>query len=362
VDIEKVLKDISEISFNGNIIPHTWYKHVVYDTDGGKTKADLLAINILADVVYWYRLSVIRDESTGQIIEYRKKFKGEKLQKSYNSYAEQFGSTKRAVKYSIDLLVKLNLVTRVFEDIKELGLFNVMYLVPASDRIREISEVESDKIVPSGGVLPNLVIPPTKNSKGSYQKPGYPLPKYDGDSTKKSDTNTKITSETKESFYLIVIGAEKDKKFTSAFNDFTARDDNKGRADTFYWISHNAEKYQSSLPDVISALEASTAKGKQGEIDYFTGVLRKKAEARTAGLSGYGKPEYWRVDEYLRDRLRAHIEDGYLVNYDLSIKDGMLYYSVREREDREPVADLLQIVSGEIEREFKVKVQPKVRV
>jgi hypothetical protein len=118
MEILMVLKDISEINFSGNIIPHNWYKHVTYSTAGGKTKADLLAINILADVVYWHRLTEIRDEATGKIIKYDKKFHGDKLQKSYDSYADQFGSTKRAVKDSVDLLVNLKLIQRDFEDFK----------------------------------------------------------------------------------------------------------------------------------------------------------------------------------------------------------------------------------------------------
>ena len=140
MEILTVLKDISEINFSGNIIPHNWYKHVTYSTAGGKTKADLLAINILADVVYWHRLTEIRDEATGKIIKYDKKFHGDKLQKSYDSYADQFGSTKRAVKDSVDLLVNLKLIQRDFEDIKVRGLClnNVMFLTPIPDNIKNI--------------------------------------------------------------------------------------------------------------------------------------------------------------------------------------------------------------------------------
>lgn len=148
MEILTVLKDISGINFSGNIIPHNWYKHVTYSTAGGKTKADLLAINILADVVYWHRLTEIRDEATGKIIKYDKKFQGDKLQKSYDSYADQFGSTKRAVKDSVDLLVNLKLIQRDFEDIKVRGLClnNVMFLTPIPDNIKNITQVVSELI------------------------------------------------------------------------------------------------------------------------------------------------------------------------------------------------------------------------
>ena len=207
--------------------------------------------------------------------------------------------------------------------------------------------------------------PLPKGENGSTKRTKEPVRKDDIAGTKSENQplyNTEITPEITSKIYLIVIGAEKDKKFTSAFNDFTDRDDNKGRSDTFYWISHNSEKYQATLPEIINALEISTAKDKQGDVGYFTGVLRKKAESRGSGLTGFGKPDYWRVDEYLRDRLKSHIEDGYLVNYDLSLNDGILYYSVASREDREPVADLMEIVTAELEREFKIKLQPKFRI
>jgi len=41
---------------------------------------------------------------------------------------------------------------RDFENLKDLGLFNVMYLTPIPERIKEISEVEADKINTGGGI------------------------------------------------------------------------------------------------------------------------------------------------------------------------------------------------------------------
>ena len=55
---------IATMAISGNVIPATWYKTIT--TASGK--ADLAAINILSDVLYWYRPSEIRDESTGDVI------------------------------------------------------------------------------------------------------------------------------------------------------------------------------------------------------------------------------------------------------------------------------------------------------
>ena len=44
---------IATMAISGNVIPATWYKTIT--TASGK--ADLAAINILSDVLYWYRPS-----------------------------------------------------------------------------------------------------------------------------------------------------------------------------------------------------------------------------------------------------------------------------------------------------------------
>jgi len=52
---------LAHINFEGNIIPMAWFGHITFASN----KADLLAINILADIVYWYRPTAVRDERTG---------------------------------------------------------------------------------------------------------------------------------------------------------------------------------------------------------------------------------------------------------------------------------------------------------
>ena len=85
---------IATMAITGNVIPATWYKTIT--TASGK--ADLAAINILSDVLYWYRPSEIRDEATGDIIAYRKRFSADLLQRSYDQLAEHFGLSKRQAK------------------------------------------------------------------------------------------------------------------------------------------------------------------------------------------------------------------------------------------------------------------------
>ena len=72
---------LQEIAFSGNVIPQVWYR-VFVKSDLKHPKPHLLAINILADIVYWYRPREIRDEGTGQVIGFQKKFRDDKLQRS----------------------------------------------------------------------------------------------------------------------------------------------------------------------------------------------------------------------------------------------------------------------------------------
>src|SRR3990167_7742017 len=85
-----VVDEIEKLSISGNVIPPSWYQSI--KTDTGKTA--LLAINVLADVIYWYRPTILRDEETNEVIGKQRKFKADKLQRSYKQIADFFGVTK----------------------------------------------------------------------------------------------------------------------------------------------------------------------------------------------------------------------------------------------------------------------------
>ena len=126
-DTTQVVDAIGQMGFTGNIIPHTWYKTVVT----AKGKADLNAIVILSEIVYWHRPQTIKDEATGALLGFKKKFKADKWQRSYASLGDQFGLSKGQVKAAIYRLVELSVVTREFRNFMSQGgifLSNVMYL------------------------------------------------------------------------------------------------------------------------------------------------------------------------------------------------------------------------------------------
>jgi hypothetical protein len=155
----EAVKAISQIHLEGNITPHTWYRHITTKTG----QPHLLAIAILSDVVYWYRARIVRDEDTGHIIGVYRRFRGDKLQRSYTQIANLFGVSKERAKEAVDLLCELGLITREFRDVKTDGtvMRNVMFLEPVPERVAKISAptlateppstptTETDEAVPS---------------------------------------------------------------------------------------------------------------------------------------------------------------------------------------------------------------------
>lgn len=93
-------------------------------------KPNLAAINILADVVYWYRPTEIRDEKTGQVVGIRCKFREDLLQRSYADLSDMFGLSRKQIKDALLCLESYDVVKRIFRKKFYNGqcLNNVMYL------------------------------------------------------------------------------------------------------------------------------------------------------------------------------------------------------------------------------------------
>ena len=104
-----IVDAIGQLNIEGNIIPHSWYRHIKYSNKRG-TYTDPLACLILADLVYWYRPVEERDELTGELIGWRKKFADDLLRRSPSAWAEMFGVTVKQVRESMHLLEQLELV------------------------------------------------------------------------------------------------------------------------------------------------------------------------------------------------------------------------------------------------------------
>lgn len=171
------VKAISSIAFTGNIIPHHWWQSI--RTPAGKP--DWLAIVILAEVCYWYRERIERDEMTGKVIGRHKKFKADLLQKNYAALADQFGTTVKHAKAAVQRLEKAGLLKRLCKTVAVGGrkIPNVLYIQPIAEAVGVISpSAEGD----------------TTLGKGSYHTP--PRVTYTESTTESTTETTTTTPET----------------------------------------------------------------------------------------------------------------------------------------------------------------------
>ncbi|SUX99649.1 replication protein [Citrobacter youngae] len=98
---------IGRISFTGNVTPANWWRHITLPSG----RPDQTAITLLAEIVYWYRPAEVRNETTGELTGYRKRFHGDKLQRNYQAFADQFGFSKREATDALKRLRDAGLIT-----------------------------------------------------------------------------------------------------------------------------------------------------------------------------------------------------------------------------------------------------------
>ena len=123
----EIVDAMGSINISGNIIPAIWYKTITKENG----KPYLFAIVILADIVYWYRHSEVRDQGTEHIFGWKKKFSEDILRQSYQYYADLFGESKKTVKTAMDKLERLQVIRREFRTVSYgdgLVCNNVMYV------------------------------------------------------------------------------------------------------------------------------------------------------------------------------------------------------------------------------------------
>ena len=87
----QIVDQVGGMNFTGNIIPASWYRTIV----GSDGRPHWIAICLLSEIVYWYRPSEIRDEKSGKVTGYRKKFRSDLLQKSYRELCGKFNISKK---------------------------------------------------------------------------------------------------------------------------------------------------------------------------------------------------------------------------------------------------------------------------
>jgi hypothetical protein len=219
-----IVDAIGQINFTGNIIPDAWYRNIRYQIrkPRGKPKKGenvtfsitsqpyLEAIIILSEIIYWYKPSLVKDEDTGEVIESRKKFKADKLQRSYSSFANQFGLSKEQVTKAIHFLKEQGLINTEFRTIitkQGTKLTNVLFLEPIPEAIHKTTF----------GTPPNQMI---DTSPSNDRKPLDQM----------SDTNTEINTKIIYPFPSPLPSSHKKKQKRDKHHNSEGRKD-KGKAD-----------------------------------------------------------------------------------------------------------------------------------
>ncbi|MDV2468875.1 hypothetical protein QR674_07745 [Acinetobacter chinensis] len=110
----EVVDQVGSLHLEGNIIPANWFQ-IFKKSDG---KPDVNAIVLLSEIVYWYRPTVVRDEDSGQIVRVKKKFKADLLQRSYQSFSDQFGFSKQQITDALGRLESFGVIKRHFRTVE----------------------------------------------------------------------------------------------------------------------------------------------------------------------------------------------------------------------------------------------------
>lgn len=142
-----IVDEVSEMNLTGNIVPPTWFKTMTGETG----KPMLLAINILSDVVYWYRAKEIRDEVSGDLVKFEKRFKADLLQRSYRQIEQRFGVTKKQARSALDYLCSIGVIRKHLRDemtADGMPLHNNMYLELVPKKLKELTYPQTADDVP----------------------------------------------------------------------------------------------------------------------------------------------------------------------------------------------------------------------
>ena len=131
----KIVDEISRLNINS--IPEAWYS-----TIRRKDYPHAMAILILWDLLYWYKWTEVRKESSGMVIGYKKKFHADLLQRSYSAIADKFGISKRQAQEIIIFLEGLGALKRHLKSVatQDRVIPNVLFIELIPSKIKELSD------------------------------------------------------------------------------------------------------------------------------------------------------------------------------------------------------------------------------
>ena len=173
-----IVNAVWKMAFTGNVIPERWYKTVV----SSKGRVNLLAVNLLGEIVYWYKPTEVRDERSGDMTWVKKFADEEYLQKSYAQICEKYNVRTKQAREALIVLETLGVVKRHFRTIEtEMGKCpNVMYIELIPEALYKLTYPE----------------PADENGKTSFPSDKEVFTKKETCPSPEVRTNTKNTTET----------------------------------------------------------------------------------------------------------------------------------------------------------------------
>ncbi len=194
-----VVDAIGQMHFEGNILPHSWFQCEELRYDSGKP--NVVAILLLADVIYWYRPNVRMSEATGQVESVTKRFRDTMLHKDYALWAVKFGFTKRQVQDAVKFLRDKGIVRTELRDLVTATgarIYNATFIEPIPAMIHRITfEIDFAATSSITLQLANVTPPPLERDTSPVET-GHPLRLNGGDTTFKRNPCTETTYENKE--------------------------------------------------------------------------------------------------------------------------------------------------------------------
>lgn len=262
---------IGQINLTGNVTPASWWRHITLPSG----RPDQTAITLLAEIVYWYRPSEVRDEITGALVGYRKRFHGDKLQRSYQAFADQFGFSKREATDALKRLRDAGFITlelRSIQTSEGITLSNVLYVEPVPEAVLDINSMVRKSDIKN--------VTPVPFERNTPSVPTEPLPRSDvDDPTLKRETYTEITTKTTTEIKNS-IGASADAPAPTR----SAKQDYSPEFETA-WQAYPKRAGGNPKPSAFKAWKARLREGVTPET-LLEGVKRYAAYVRVTGSTG----------------------------------------------------------------------------
>lgn len=292
-----IVDEVGKINISGNVIPINWYKALNNKDSKFSGKIRLLAINILADIVYWYRPTEIRDEKSGCVIGYKKKFKADLLQRNYDDLCQMFMCSKKDAQRALTFLESFGVIQRVFRTMKISGI--------------TISNVLFIKLVPE--ILKYITYPSGQNSP--YTKTISSIPTNTSVQTNTDNTTDNTTNTT--------LSNKKERKTPEASSEASTNNKRESKRPSFNEIIDSYTENEDLREELREHLRVRKAKGTaitNGSLIRALSSLDKLADNTedkiiiVRNANSAGRVSFFRVSN--KDNLvKKHTYD-YELNYD----------------------------------------------